>query len=185
MLIHFPLTRVRSALANANTPRVRLALAALVFAFLVVGVGALAQAAPAQPRHAAPLSLNVPTPITTPSSLDALSLTSDLSVGGNATIAGTLNLTGNFTGNVLQYPTPGQRERCGTQSITSTSTLAHGMSTPTYVLLSMGQDVTADGGRVTYTNSAGVVTVKGWSNGAGPTPVTTPISISWCVIGSP
>lgn len=35
-----------------------------------------------------------PTPITTPSSLDALSLTSDLAVGGNGTVAGTLGVTG-------------------------------------------------------------------------------------------
>lgn len=39
----------------------------------------------------------VPTPITTPSSLDALSTTSDVIVGGNSTIAGTLGVTGALT----------------------------------------------------------------------------------------
>lgn len=73
-----------------------------VLATALVLMVLLAVTLPARAEHAAPPAvpqnvLAVPTPITTPSNLDALSLTSNLAVGGNGTVAGDLTVTGNIT----------------------------------------------------------------------------------------
>lgn len=94
--------------------------------------------------------------------------------------------SGALTGKVLQYnAASGQAQVCGTTNITSTTTIAHGLATPSYVNVTMAQDSTGDGARVTYTNSAAVVTLKGWNSALTPAPNTTPIAVSWCVIGTP
>lgn len=73
-----------------------------VFACLIALIFIVLASMPLQAEHTAPVQapqmiLSVPTPITTPSALDALSLTSNLAVGGNATVAGDLTVTGDIT----------------------------------------------------------------------------------------
>lgn len=152
---------------------------------LLVSVTLPARAELNAPAHNSQSVLLVPTPITTPSALDALALTSDLTVGGNATVAGTLGITGAVTGNVLRYPTASRQMLCGTQTITGTGTIAHGLATPQAVVVSLGSDATGDGASVSSTNSSATVTAKVWNTALTPAAATTPVTVNWCVIGSP
>jgi hypothetical protein len=171
------------------------ALAAVLIALLYFGVtqmqaGAQARAAQAQQTEAiAALTKAILNQQNAGalgiSNYDSLTLDNDLVVGGTVNVTGATTLTGAVTGKVLRYPTPGIQEICGTSNVTTTTTISHGLATPSYVVVSIGQDASADGSLVTYTNSAGVVTLKGWNRAAVPTPVTTPVAVSWCVIGTP
>jgi hypothetical protein len=93
--------------------------------------------------------------------------------------------TGAVTGFVLQYPTPGTKENCATQTITGTGVLATGLATPQYVNLTLAQDATGDGARLTYTNSSATVTAKVWNTALTPAAATTPVTVSWCAVGVP
>ena len=82
----------------------KLAFMALMLAFVVMvllAVNVPVRAEPAAPPVNAQALEMVPTPITTPSSLDALSLTSNLTVGGNGAVAGDLTVTGVITASAV------------------------------------------------------------------------------------
>ena len=93
--------------------------------------------------------------------------------------------SGAITGYVLQYPTPGLKEVCSSQTITGTAALAHGLATPSYVQVALGSDATGDGSRVTFTNASKTVTAKVWNTALTPAAATTPVTVNWCVIGTP
>jgi len=94
--------------------------------------------------------------------------------------------SGAVTGKVLQYnAASGQAQICGTTTITGTGTLAHGLATPSYVQVSLGQDATGDGATLSFTNASKTVTAKVWNTALTPAAATTPVAVDWCVIGTP
>lgn len=118
--------------------------------------------------------------------VDTAGVSNILSLRKNATPVFQVSGAGAVTGYVLQYGAArGQAQVCGSTNITSTTVIAHGLATPSYVNVSMAQDATGDGARVSFTNSAAVVTLKGWNSALTPAPNTTPIAVNWCVIGTP
>lgn len=159
--------------------------AALLIIMIAIAASLPVHASPVLPSHPAQNQFAVPTPITTPSNLDALNTTSDISAGGNMTVAGTLNVTGAITGTVLQYPASGKRIVCGSSTITGTGTISHGLATPSYVQVSLNSDVAGDHARLSSTNSSATVTAKVWTAALTPVAATTPVTVDWCVIGTP
>ncbi|MFH0938252.1 MAG: hypothetical protein V1899_03090 [Planctomycetota bacterium] len=74
---------------------------------------------------------------------------------------------------------------CGTNTITGTGTIVHGLATPSYVTAGLANDPTADGASVTWTNATAVVTLKVWaSEPITITAATTPVAVDWCAIGT-
>ena len=75
---------------------------------------------------------------------------------------------------------------CGTTPITGTGVLATGLTTPAFVMVSLGQDATDDAGQVTFRNQTNVVTAKVWT-AITPTlaSTTAAVLVDWCVIGTP
>lgn len=104
---------------------------------------------------------------------------------GNTRVFKVDGSNGNITGKVLQYATPGSRQICSTQTITGTDVIAHGLATPQYVNVSLAQDATGDGARLSYTNASATVTIKVWNSALTPAAATTPVSVSWCAVGVP
>lgn len=93
---------------------------------------------------------------------------------------------GAVTGYVLRYgAASGQALICGSTSITGTGTLPHALATPSFVQLTLAQDVTGDCAHLSYTNASAVVTAKCWNSAATPAAATTPAAVNWCVIGQP
>lgn len=77
----------------------------------------------------------------------------------------------------------GQSVICGSTVITGTGVLPTGLATPMYVTLSLGQDVTGDCNRLSFTNAAATVTAKCYNSALTPAPATTPATVNWCVNG--
>ncbi len=67
-------------------------LVVLVLALLVFGYASYVEAGNTPPAKVQSIALAGPTPITTPSALDALTTTSNIAVGGDLTVAGTTTL---------------------------------------------------------------------------------------------
>lgn len=156
------------------------------------------------PQVAAP-QLNVPTPITTPSSLDALQITSNLIVGGNGTVAGDLVVTGVITTDggyigitpvatatavTLHYgntPAPA-KVVCKSVTVLGAATVtAPGITTPQAVQQSLNADPGNTYWNSSHTNSSGVVTVKVWQNMLSgtvtPQAATTAVAMDVCIVG--
>jgi hypothetical protein len=74
---------------------------------------------------------------------------------------------------------------CNTATITGTGVLATGLATPSAVTLSLGQDVTGDCARLSFTNATGVVTAKCWTAALTPVAAATPAVVQWCALGKP
>ena len=93
---------------------------------------------------------------------------------------------GAVTGFVVGSATSGQNLICSSQSITAAATVVHGMATPVAAVCTLAADPTGNQ-YCTYTNSAGVVTVKVWQDVGDATPVANSdaVSVSWCVLGTP
>lgn len=114
-----------------------------------------------------------------------------LAAGGVLANAGVFTTSVGIAGTpVVAYATPnisgGLYEVCGSTNISTTGTivLPHGLATPSYVVVTMAQDATGDGARVSTTNISATVTVKGWNTALTPAANTTPIAINYCVIGT-
>ena len=73
---------------------------------------------------------------------------------------------------------------CGSTTITGTGALPHGLATPSFVTLGLAQDVTGNGGHLSFANASGTVTVKAWSSALTPVAATTPVAVNWCVNGT-
>lgn len=110
---------------------------------------------------------------------DDLTVADDVSITGDATIGGVI------TGNVLQYPTPGIRQVCGSTTITGTGTIPTGLATPQYIVHSLAADATGNQNVLSHTNVAATVTIKVWNSALTPAAATTPIAVDWCAIGVP
>lgn len=103
----------------------------------------------------------------------------------NATPVFKIGNGGVVTGFVLSNGTSGQKIVCGSQNITGTATIAHGLATPSYVQVSIAGDLTGDAAIASFTNASAVVTGKVWGSALTPAPNTTPVAVQWCVIGTP
>lgn len=183
--------------------KLALAVMAMVGALLIIFAITLAlplRADVAPAPRVEQFSFDVPTPITTPSSLDALQLTSNLIVGGNGSVAGDLTVTGVITTNggyigITPVATATARPHwCGTQNVTGAATVipatltAAGVTTPRAPVASLGTDITLDADNITVSNASGVVTLKVWQlrTAATTTPqaATTPVAVNYCVDGN-
>ena len=97
----------------------------------------------------------------------------------------TVGQGGAVNGFVLGSNTQNLEQNCGTQSITAAATVVHNLSTPVAAVCSLAADPTGNQ-FCSYTNSAGVVTVKVWQGLAGtPTANGDAVSVAWCVTGNP
>lgn len=103
----------------------------------------------------------------------------------NGTPVFSVNNGGAAVGLVLQYGSSGKKLVCGSQTITGTGTVSHGLATPEAVICGMGANVTGDGSTCSSTNSAAVVTLKVWNSAATPAAATTPIAVDYCIVGTP
>lgn len=98
-----------------------------------------------------------------------------------------INGSGTINGQVLTAPTPGQAILCGTTTVTGTSALTsstHGMATPVAAQVSIAENITGDGARVSYLNSSGVITLSVWTSAATPVAASAGHVVSWCVRGT-
>ena len=130
-------------------------------------------------RPGAPRAQNmVPTPITTPSNLDALSLTSNLAVGGNLTVSGTTN---------GYYCTNGSQTVLGAATVIPATVTAAGISTPVFVQASMSAAPGNTYWREYSTNISGTVTLGVYQNilsgTVTPQAATTAVAVDYVVCG--
>lgn len=94
---------------------------------------------------------------------------------------------GNVTGKVLRYATAGQQMVVGTSTgVTETVVANHGLTTVTFALCTLGEDVDTDADDpvvCTASVAANVVTIKLWEDdwsAAG-----TAATVHWLVVGTP
>lgn len=78
-----------------------------------------------------------------------------------------------------------QKIVCGQTNVTGTGTLATGLATPSYGVVSLAGDVTGDHARVSYTNSGGTVTAKVWNSALTPAAASGAVVVDWCFVGTP
>lgn len=156
-------------------------LAALVVALVVmVALAAFGSVnADSVARPGAPRAQNmVPTPITTPSNLDALSLTSNLAVGGNLTVSGTTN---------GYYCTNGSQTVLGAATVIPATVTAAGISTPVFVQASMSAAPGNTYWREYSTNISGTVTLGVYQNilsgTVTPQAATTAVAVDYVICG--
>lgn len=108
-----------------------------------------------------------------------------LSVRKAATPAFEVYNSGVVNGKVLRYATAGTQIVCGTQTITDTANVSHGLATPAYAMCSLNQTLTGGAYACNATVSGITVTVKVRNNAATPAANAAGASINWCVIGTP
>ena len=105
---------------------------------------------------------------------------------GNTDIAGTLNYGANNL-----YPlgnsSSGLQVVYGTAQITTTGTVAHGLTTVTWALCSLAEDSGATAGDAAFCSvsvSANVVTIKLWDDDVGGA-TEVDVSVNYIIIGAP
>jgi hypothetical protein len=101
-----------------------------------------------------------------------------------------VNANGGVTANsltaaVIGASASGQKCVYGTQAISGTGTIAHGLATPAMAQLTLAEDVTGDGSEVSYTNSAAVVTAKIWNSAATPAASVVTHTVAYYICGTP
>lgn len=107
--------------------------------------------------------------------------------------AGLLDLSGelNYGSNdlsVLGYASAGEQLVVGTSLVTGTATAAHGLTTVTFALCTLGEDPTAgagDGAMCTVTVSGNTVTLKVWQDDFVTAATETDVDVHWLVVGTP
>jgi hypothetical protein len=132
-------------------------------------------------KVSAPTAIATATPAAV---IDSLGLSNILEVRDAATPVFAVRNGGTLLG-TLQYATAGQKIICSSTTITGTGTLPTTLSTPSYIQLSLAEDVTGDCVHLSYTNSAATVTAKCWNSALTPAAATTPVAVNWCAIGTP
>jgi hypothetical protein len=109
-----------------------------------------------------------------------LYVTADLEVDGTLVLA-----TGRFP---LQYASSGQSAIATSQDITGTATVAHGLTTVTWAVCTLGEDPTSGGGdsaHVSVAVSGNVVTVKAWQDDFVTAATEADTTTHCLVIGTP
>lgn len=137
---------------------------------------------------------------------------SSLTVNGNAVVTGTADLQGDvsdsagtftvadnadITGTVqygaddlypVGYATSGQQLVYGTSSITGTATAAHGLTTVTFCVATLGEDPetgAGDAAHVTVAVAANVCTLNAWQDDWTTAATETDVIVHWLAIGAP
>ena len=85
------------------------------------------------------------------------------------------------------FATDGQQAVYGTDSITTTATASHGLTTVTFCLCSLGEDAgtsSGDAASCSVAVSTNVCTIKLWQDD-GNAATETDVAIQWLVIGAP
>ena len=136
------------------------------------------------------LELSAPTAIATATpvlSIDSLGVSNLFEVRDAATPVFQVHDGGNVTGKVMRYATAGQQMVVGTSTgVTETVVANHGLTTVTFALCTLGEDVDTDAGDpvvCTVSVSTNVVTLKLWEDdwsAAG-----TAATVHWLVVGTP
>jgi hypothetical protein len=77
--------------------------------------------------------------------------------------------------------------RCvqGTQLVTGTGVIAHGLSTPVVAQLTLAENVTGDGNLVSYLNSSGLITASVWTSAATPAAASSVHTVAYYICGTP
>jgi len=127
---------------------------------------------------------------------DAVDITGALDVTGNTEITGTLTASGNTDiGGTLQYgaddlypvgnEASGLELVTGTDDVTGTLQIDHGLTTVTWALCSMAQDAVADAATCSVAIATNDVTVKVWKADGFTAGSETDVTVNWLVIGAP
>jgi hypothetical protein len=88
----------------------------------------------------------------------------------------------------LGFATSGSQLVFGTDDITGTATAAHGLTTVTFAVCTLGEDPTAgagEGAMCTVTVSGNVVTLKVWQDDFVTAASETDVAVHWIVVGVP
>jgi hypothetical protein len=96
-----------------------------------------------------------------------------------------VNNDGSVTGKTLRYATAGQQLVCGSTTVTGSATVATGLTTCTYPLPGLGQDVNGDAAHVSATCSSGNIVLKAWDTALTPAANQTGAVVTWCAVGTP
>ena len=110
-----------------------------------------------------------------------------LSNAGALDIASTFNFGANDL-YPLGFASSGQQAFYSTASITGTATIAHGLTTVTFALCTLGEDPTSgagDAAMCTVTVAANVVTAKVWQDDFVTAATETDVDVHVLVIGAP
>ena len=119
--------------------------------------------------------------------VDSLGVSNLLEVRDAATPVFTVNDGGVVVGNVLQYGSSGERAVAASASITGTGTVAHGLTTVTWAVCTLAEDVGAGAGDAAYISvaiSGNTVTAKAWDDDAAAA-TETEVDVTCLVIGTP
>jgi hypothetical protein len=127
-----------------------------------------------------------------------LATTGNVGVGGDLSVTGASTLSGAVTAEStialvsdaypLGYASSGSQLVYGTSTITGTATAAHGLTTVTFALCTLGEDPTSgagDGAMCTATISANVVTLKVWQDDFVTAASEADVDVHWLVVGVP
>ena len=122
----------------------------------------------------------------------------NVGVGGDLSVTGASTLSGAVTAEStialvsdaypLGYASSGSQLVYGTSTITGTATAAHGLTTVTFALCTLGEDPTSgagDGAMCTVTISANVVTLKVWQDDFVTAASEADVDVHWLVVGVP
>lgn len=132
---------------------------------------------------AAPTSIATATPAALVNSYGVSNL---FEVQDAATPVFSINDGGTVVGNVLQYGSSGERAVSSTQTVTGTATVAHGLTTVTWAVCTLGTDPGTGAGDPAFLSiavSGNVVTAKVWQDDL--TAATNPATVHCLVIGTP
>ena len=116
-----------------------------------------------------------------------LTASDDLVVTDDADVGGTLNFGANDLYPV-GYGTDGEQIVTGTDVVTGTLEISHGLTTVTWCVASMGSDPDDDAGdaaHVTVAVAANACTVKLWQDDFVTAATEADIPVHWMVIGTP
>jgi hypothetical protein len=119
---------------------------------------------------------------------DSTGLSNIIEVRDAATPVFTVNDGGAVVGNVLQYGSAGEKAVATTQDVTGTATVAHGLTTVTWALCTMGEDPTVgagDAANISVAISANVVTCKLWQDDGVTAATEADVTTHCLVIGTP
>jgi hypothetical protein len=92
---------------------------------------------------------------------------------------------GDVYGEVVKYASSGVQLVCGSQTITDTANVSHGLTTPSYAVCSLAATQTGDATTCSAAISGSTVTVKVRNSALTPAANSSGIAVGWCVIGTP
>jgi hypothetical protein len=120
--------------------------------------------------------------------LTNLELAGTLDVAGASDLVGTLNY-GADNHYPVGFASSGQQFVFSSSSITGTAVAAHGLTTVTYALCTIGEDPIAGANGhsaiCSVTVAANVVTVKAWKDDLVTAATETGLTVYWLVVGTP